>query len=618
MKQFAKKRFRSSKPGFYIAAIVTVLLFSSCKNFLSLGNAKEDIKKTIEYNKAKTVNVELSCEKEMGTIYPQGYYSAKLGFAFEVQFVPNTKNYVIKNQSEMLQVVSRLNEESKAGYAEFTYLEQTLEDRKLGLYRINVKIVKDADDLKIKPLISERPKVVDVFPAYSPSGVNQDTTIRVTFNKAVNPQSFGDFSCVKIFDSERNDITDYYEQPFFSNDNTVLQIRKASEKLIISEQSGKSFEDISLEIDFSNIVDAEGTHLSQNETYAFRVNKNFDRVKPVITSAILKTNSDPSSSYYHTLINKPFEQWNNTASQAYPFGDFSQNHVGSEIYIEASGYDKDSSISGIQIVETYYKTVDAKDTALTSKTVVFGVNKFVYSSTDTNNNNIYSLNDSYKFVSITDGVFKLDISVIDNAGNISVPITYYVLKDTLIESTAIQFEETKSYGNYSPSSPWNPDYEYKDIFDYVRVAQNNDDTVVLTLTDSSVDTFYEGCSTQYNIEMYYGYSQENINTSVAKENNSFTFVRNPDLLTFMTFKFSDDVGNQIEFLRVIPPAPQISTYASATAPDEYFQGNTVEYVTISPKNFDVYSSMCKSYGADYFGLFYIKNLSVLFFARVFF
>lgn len=590
-----------------IVAITSGLLFTSCQNFLSSKGVKEEIRNKIEYNNAKTVKVNLSCEKEIGTFFPEGFYSAKLGFAFELQFIPNTENYVIKNKSAMLEAVSRLSEESRAGYVEFTPVEQSLEDKKLGLYRINVKVVKDADDLMIRPLAFERPKVIDIYPPYNPSGVNQDTTINITFNKPVNPDSFGDFSCVTILNSEKENITACYETPFFSNENTVLQIRKLSGNLIIPEISDKNFEDITLAIDFSNIIDAEGIHLSQHDSYTFRVNKNSDKVKPVITSAILKTTSDTSSSYYRTLTGKAFDDWSISSTLDNPCGDFSQNHVGKEIYIEAAGYDKDSRISGMQIVETFYKSIDGKNATLAKKTVVFGVNQFEYSSTDASNNVIYSLNDTYKFASISDGVFMLDISVIDNAGNISVPITYYVIKDTSIESTKIQFLETQIYGDYYPTISWDPDFVYRDIFETVRTVQNGSDTVVLTLTDTSVDTFYAGCESEYDVEMYYGYSRDEINTKVNKENNSFSFTRNPEFLTFINIKFTDAVGNKTNFLRVIPPSPKISSYEKGTVHNDD-QGYVDNYVSIVPKNLSVYSSMCDSYGADYFGTFYIiKN-----------
>ncbi len=107
--------------------------------------------------------------------------------------------------------------------------------------------------------------------------------------------------------------------------------------------------------------------------------------------------------------------------------------------------------------------------------------------------------------------------------------------------------------------------------------------------------------------MYYGYSQEKINTRVPNENNTFTLVRNPELLTFITFKISDEAGNKIEFLRVIPPSPKISSFTVGTVHgfDSGFEDN---YVKIVPKYSDLYSSMCNSCGADSFGVFYIvKN-----------
>ncbi len=588
-----------------IVAAAIILLFSSCENFLASGNIKENIKNKIDYNEAKTVQVNLECDHEMGTIYPEGYYSAKLGFAFEIQFVPNTEKYVIKNKSEMLEAVSRLYEESRTGYVEFTYLDQTNEDKKQGLYRINAKIVKAADDLKIQPLVTERPKVIDVYPPYNPSGVNQDTTIRLTFNKAIDSASFGNFSCLKILNSDGQDITSYYQTPYLTNDNTILNIPKTPESIIVPYDSETGFEDIFLSIDFSNVKDSEGIYLVQNNSYSFRFNKNVDRVKPVLTSVSLKTTSDTSSLYYRTLTNKAFSEWSNSPTEQNLFGDFSQNHVSNTIYLEASGYDKDSGVNGIQIVETFYKTVDAHDTSLPYATGVCGINKFVYTFTDSNNNNIYSLSDKYSFVSIYEGVIKLDVSVIDNAGNASEPTTYYVIKDNSIESTSINFLETSAYSKYAPRMT-----NYVDIFDHVRINENGLDTVVLTLTDDSIDTFYADYYSKYDIEVFYGDSQESVNARASEVNGSFSFTRNPRFITFIKVICTDSVGNILEFLRALPPSPVISKFEKGSVEVGYESGYYSDYVKIIPEYQNEYSNMCESLGADTFGVFYVVRNTV--------
>ena len=75
-------------------AIICILL-SSCENFLQAEHVSEEIKDAIAYNNAKNVSVSIECEKGMGTVFPQPTYQAKVGYDFEVQFIPNTTNGIL-------------------------------------------------------------------------------------------------------------------------------------------------------------------------------------------------------------------------------------------------------------------------------------------------------------------------------------------------------------------------------------------------------------------------------------------------------------------------------------------------------------------------------------------
>lgn len=614
MKNFICKKStqKTIRGGAYFCIVILsqLILFSSCDSFLNAKDVKEEIEEVLEYNRAKTVPVSLSCDKEMGTIFPESSYPAKLGYEFELQFVLDADNYYISDESKILEAVSRIKNESRADCVVFSTATQSAEDKNIGLYRIKAKVIKDADDIMIRPVPSLRPKVTEVYPPNNPEGVAQDSTIRITFNKPVDPLSFGFFSCITLRGSSNPDVASCYGKPYFSNNNTILNIPVASGKSIIEDDSDNTYEDVTLNIDFSNITDEEGIPLVQNNSYTFRVNKNVDTLKPVLTSLVLKTTEDTSASYYRTLTAKPFNTWTKSGTQDNPYGDYSTNHVGKNIYIEVSGYDKDSGVNGVQIVETLYKLIEGGDPSGTLvKTGYSGINKFEYVQTDSDNNNIYSLNDTYTFTTFNDGVFKLEISVLDNAGNASTPVTYYVIKDTIIDSNSIQFLETKAYSQYNPT--YEGLGEYVDIFDHVRIQQNGSDTVVLTLDSSSVDTFYDGCTSEYEIEVFYGDSESSINNRASKNGNVFSYTRKSDQLNFVKIICSDAVGNKEEFLRALPPRPLIKSFSKqAYYPDDE-SGYYFEYPEIIPKNVEMYSNLCETYGADSFGIFYVvKNKTI--------
>ena len=139
----------------------------SCENFLAGADLKQQLERKIDYNNAKDVNVLIACKEEMGTVFPQSTYQAKVGFDFEIQFIPNTTYYVIKDPATIFEAVSRIDKtQSRADCVEFKAVEQSFEDKKAGLYRVNVKILKYADDILIQPNCVEIPYVKLVEPTF--------------------------------------------------------------------------------------------------------------------------------------------------------------------------------------------------------------------------------------------------------------------------------------------------------------------------------------------------------------------------------------------------------------------------------------------------------------------
>ena len=403
------------------------IAFAACNNFLNAGKVSDEIKDAIAYNNARSVNVALSCKDEEGSLFPQPTYQAKLGYDFEVQFIPNTQNYLVTDLSTMLKAVSRIDDESHADCVEFTPIEQSYEDKKSGLYRVNVKVIKYADDIKICPNGTLIPKVKEIYPPYNPAGYNQDTILNVTFNKPVNPESFGDFSCI-TFSSANTDISYCYGKPYFSKDNQILYIPTAIGERIIDEQSRVNTAEVTIKINCANLVDAEGLAVSQSEPYTYCLKKEVDGVDPVITGIEMTTTEDTNAWYYRALTNKPIGEWSSATvndengNVKYYYGDYSQNHVGTSVHIKLQGYDNADAISGVYVREVFEKDV-AGNNAGENESTQF-INDFEI-LTDENGNavlsddgkKIYSFDFDYVFQNKGDGLVLLEVYLKDGANN---------------------------------------------------------------------------------------------------------------------------------------------------------------------------------------------------------
>ena len=228
---------RKSALLFFIAILFSGNLFFSCKNFLDAGKTLDEIKKSIDYNNAKDVSLSIDCKEEIGIIYPQTSFSVKLGYDFEIQFLPNSDYYVIKDPSQILEAVSRTNTSvSRSDCVEFLPLAQTYEDAKAGLYRIKVKVLKANDDILIRPVCIKRPQVLTSGWRFSEEGFFANTPIVIDFDTPmINADgslfNFAyDNDTVKLT-NKTEDVSMYFEAPLLSSDGKQLKLFPKVEEL---------------------------------------------------------------------------------------------------------------------------------------------------------------------------------------------------------------------------------------------------------------------------------------------------------------------------------------------------------------------------------------------------
>ena len=195
--------------------------------------------------------------------------SCKLGYTIEVQFSVNQASYVYKG----MEAVSKSNpSKSLADYIQFTDLSADSEKQN-GTYKVQIKLLKQSDDIMIRPLCLLLPKVESVTPVFTPSGYDQDSIIKITFNKAVDPQSFGSYECLSIY-CDSGDLKTYFDTPYFSNDNTVLNIPPKQDTHILTPDSGQKL-DVSVNLDYTNLKDKDGLSITKANAHTYRINDSF-------------------------------------------------------------------------------------------------------------------------------------------------------------------------------------------------------------------------------------------------------------------------------------------------------------------------------------------------------
>ncbi|MBO4404839.1 MAG: hypothetical protein J5780_05860, partial [Treponema sp.] len=337
-----------------LSAVFTAAFLSvSCQNFLENSDFISKLDSDIKYAKAKECTLIVSSDKTCGSFLTSGEITCRTGYTVEVQFTVDSENYIFKT----LEAVSTTdNSVSRSSCVDFIPGEKNSET---GVYKYTVKLLKVSDDIFIRPVCTLIPKITEVYPPYAPQGYDQDSMVKITFNKSMSPESFGNFSCVHFSDAARHDVSSYYDYSEFkfSDDGTVLYMPVVKNKPLVDE-SLSEYADVFLSLDFSDVCDGEGYKMNERKSYSYRLNKNTDKTAPVITFAEVTTTADESAWYFRSLTDKPFSEWsddtvyeeNGTAIKYY-YGDYSRNHVGESVHIKIQGNDNTDSVFGVKVRE---------------------------------------------------------------------------------------------------------------------------------------------------------------------------------------------------------------------------------------------------------------------------
>ncbi len=422
--------------GGVFICIVTLLL-TSCENFLKANQVKDEIQEAIEIANSSPILYHIIADKDSGTVSPTQVTLKKKG-TVNLLFTPAEGwNFIC------WEALDRTTGELLSDAIKFEN-PQKLETK--------ATILKPTENLMIHPKCNLVPKVIDISPRFDNAGCDQDRTIEITFNKALDIQSF-DFSAISITTSEGTELfsTDpdasFFDNPYFSSDNKVLNIPTIKGKFLLlpdgsdedttPHNSKKSTDDIIIRIDFTSVKDIDGLPIEEFTPYTYRVNKNVDNVPPVITDIHLFSTSDTSDYFYKELTDKQFYNWSRTIEKnpdgttLYLNGDYSRNHV-NQLYITLSGYDKDSGLSKIAVKESYKKDTDGTNVSggQEARTTLYSIPDDVIVEQKDDGTIVYAIEYQFDNDNVLDGLYTVDVSFLDRTNNESITKEYWVIRDS--------------------------------------------------------------------------------------------------------------------------------------------------------------------------------------------
>jgi hypothetical protein len=397
--------------GFLFACVV----LSGCENFLDGTDLRIKLDNQIAYTNASECKVVVSQDTTAGMFLSSGERTVKTGYDFDIQFNLNAEDYVLQKGKEFTAVSAYDEAVSRADCIEFT-IDKKESNSAGGIYVVTARVIKPSNDILIKANAVKLPKIISFSPSHNSTGVEQDSTIKIIFSKAVqNSEYFKNFNNISIESGSLNliDSSDcYFNEPFFNDDNTVLSIPTIKGKSILPEESGIELKDITVILDLSKLTDNDGFVFESSEPFTYRINKHKDNVPPVINEIHLYSTNDADDYFYRELTDKAFDNWTES--------DFYTNHI-SKVNILIKGRDNSGSIKGVYVKEVFERNEKNELINEVIKKDLYGEDCF----SDESGN--FTINFDYDFLSEYKGIILLEISLADNAGNESPASSYEVL-----------------------------------------------------------------------------------------------------------------------------------------------------------------------------------------------
>ena len=347
-----------------------------------------------------------------------------------------------------MEAVSKANPSvGRAEYVQFTDLS-TEEEKQNGTYKIQIKLLKQSDDLMIRPKCLLIPNIISVSLNDSAS-YEQDTPIKITFNKPVNLSDFSDVNgnlkniAIHCGDEDLLDSTNgkvpYYSKAYFIDGDKTLVIPITKGVYLIKNEGQTKV--INVKLNLAGIKDAvEGENVEFNKSnysFSYKINSQKDSVPPhfkILQIARNKEDAEKGTNlitldeFIHYAAKVNYNENSNIVAQNI------QNHHVNKVWIYFETEDSESGVAGIEIKEQLIRTTsgDVTEGIIYSRETPEPKNKNFFENPEEKKD--YSDCIEYNFNDIEDGVTNLEIRLFDYAGN-SVSNTIDLVKDTKCEDT---------------------------------------------------------------------------------------------------------------------------------------------------------------------------------------
>lgn len=175
----------------YSTILISLVAFAGCKNMFNAKDFLSQLEDNVSYENAQVCSFTLKSDSGTGTFVSEGDKTAKVGFDFSLQFNLNTEDYVLHHWG-----VFNAEDMSEISEALESTIISTEEELERGLYKVNIKFLRQFTNVILKPVCYAIPKAVyiNTRDETRADGFTQDTDIIIKFNKPIPEDWFIDYS----------------------------------------------------------------------------------------------------------------------------------------------------------------------------------------------------------------------------------------------------------------------------------------------------------------------------------------------------------------------------------------------------------------------------------------
>lgn len=266
----------------------------------------------------------------------------------------------------------------------------------------------------------EQPVARIISPVTSPNGDYKNTSIIITFTKAINIETFND-NCF-ITNSTGESVKANYSSPVWNETYTQVIFTANENNPIPVNNNG--FENITINLK-TNIRDIENVPLSSEINETYKLNSYFDKEKPEFVSINAAINS---SAFTETTPQYFIEGIIDDTNTEKTINILETNHINNNFFIKMEGHDYADYLVFANIK---YKRVFSTDGNEVSDPEDSIIEPLVIPEGSTTNNAEKTISIDLSDTKYNDGLYKISIFLTDKANNQSEETkTYYVIKDT--------------------------------------------------------------------------------------------------------------------------------------------------------------------------------------------